>query len=99
MAIYGQLQYFEELVRFDAQMLRADNSLLAECITELRGVWENRSVLRHLRLLAGIPIRNGDGHCLENPAAKCMCSHHETCAAHTDSCYLCPFLSAVKGDC
>jgi hypothetical protein len=81
-ATQTQLEYFEELARFEAPVLEQKNPRLAEYISELRGAWEALAVVRRLRLVAGIPICNGDGHCLEHPAARCMAGQHETCAAY-----------------
>jgi hypothetical protein len=93
MATSELLAHFEAAVGWDEEMLHhEENPLLAEYVTELRAVWEHRSVLRHIRYMAEIQVCNGDGHRLETPTARCMDGKHETCPAHTDSSYLClPF--------
>jgi len=53
MASQTQLENLEELVRFNAQIPATENPHFALYISELGETWENRAVLRHLRLLAG----------------------------------------------
>jgi hypothetical protein len=95
MSALAQIKYYEELVIFEAAIIEEENPRLAEYVCELRGAWEHRAVLRHLRIRQGIGVCNGDGHCLNVPTAHCMAGRHETCPEHTDSCYLCEPLAAV----
>ena len=82
------LKYNEDMVRWDSDHFIDENPALAEHDAELRGVLEHRSILRHVRLMAGLPICCGDGHCVTLPTTKCNAGH-QTCLEHVESCYLC----------
>jgi len=89
MSTHEQLEYYESAVRSD-NVLVGENPGPAEHVAELTGLWEHRAILRQLRLQEGIPICNGNGHCLERPTLLCLNGEHDTCPNHTDSCFLCP---------
>ena len=89
MSVNELLSYYESTVAFDAYILEQDNPALREYVSELRGAWEHRAILRVLRLQAGQPICCGDGHCITPPSVRCMNGEHDTCPEHADDCYLC----------
>jgi hypothetical protein len=89
MSVDELLNRYEKSIAFDAYILEQDNPALREYVSELRGAWENRAILRILRVQAGIPVCCGDGHCITQPSVRCMNGQHETCPEHVESCYLC----------
>lgn len=89
MSVNELLSYYASAAAFDAYILEQDNPALREYVSELRGAWEHRAILRILRVQAGIPVCCGDGHCITQPSVRCMGGVHETCPEHAESCYLC----------
>jgi hypothetical protein len=85
----SRLQYYEELVKFHSAVLQEQNPRLTGYASELRSALEACSILRHMRLLEGIEICCGDGHCDAEPTAACVGGKHKTCPKHTEECYLC----------
>jgi hypothetical protein len=83
------LNYYESVIPLDSQILKLDNPVLREYVSELRGALEDRAILRLLRFQAGIPICCGDGHCITQPSVRCMKGEHQTCPEHVETCYLC----------
>jgi hypothetical protein len=73
----GRLACYERLTEFDAFILKEENPRLTEFVSDLHGVWESRAILRHLRVLAGIPICYGEG--IERPSVRCTTGQHDTC--------------------
>lgn len=84
----SRLRYYEDLIKFHSEVLEEDNPRLREFVSEIRGALEAHSILRHLRLLTGIPICCGDGHCIAEPTGTCR-GGHTTCHEHREECYLC----------
>jgi hypothetical protein len=82
------LEYYELLVRH-ARPPTIENLHLREYVAEIRDVWEQRVILRELRIRANIPVCSGEVNCLEVPTSRCMSGVHQTCPDHTGSCYLC----------
>jgi hypothetical protein len=82
------IEYYESLVR-EARPTTVENLHLREYVAEIRDVWEQRVILRELRIRANIPVCCGEINCLEVPTSRCMDGRHQTCADHTGSCYLC----------
>src|SRR5580704_9953201 len=88
MSVNELLSHYEKAAAFDAYILEQDNPALREYLSELRGAWEHRAILRILRVQAGIPVCCGDGHCITPPSVRCANGEHDTCPEHVDSCYL-----------
>ena len=82
------LEYYESQVKH-ARPPTVENLHLREYVGEIRDVWEQRVILRELRIRKNIPVCSGEITCLETPASRCMGGDHQTCPDHTDSCYLC----------
>ena len=89
------LAYYESMIKWDEKVLSEENPHLHEYLTDLRAAWENRSILRQLRIQAGVPVCSGDGLCVERPTSRCMRGVHDTCAEHTEDCFLCPLPTPV----
>jgi hypothetical protein len=70
MSVNDLIGNYEKCAAFDAYILDQDNPALREYVSELRGAWEHRAILRILRVQAGIPVCSGDGalyHAAEYP--------------------------------
>ena len=53
MSVKELLNQYEKTVTFDAYILGQDNPALREHVSELRGAWEHRAILRILRVRPG----------------------------------------------
>jgi len=89
------IEHYESVVKWDEEAFSEKNPHLHEYLTDLRAACENRSILRQLRVQAGVRVCSGDGLCIEHPTCRCMRGVHETCAEHTESCFLCPLPAPI----
>ena len=89
----------DELLKFYEARVRADAAHLASISPGLKdrvyydGMYQNKVIVRHVKLRADIPICWGAVDCLDYPVTRCSGNQHETCQAHVGSCFLCPSAS------
>jgi hypothetical protein len=85
------LRYWEEKTAWHEQRWQSDwghNMTMGSSIY-WKDVAPYKSIVRAVRLKAGIPICWGAPDCLEQSLAKCAAGEHEACARHKMSCFLC----------
>lgn len=86
MSVDELLNSYESTVGFSANLLEPDSSALGEYVSELRGAWERRAILRILRVQEGIPSAVVMGICITASSVRCMKGDHDTWPERGESC-------------